>query len=93
MVELGGETLASLRIPPGVAHGFLFSEPSLMAYAVSAYWDPADEIACRWDDPALGIDWPSDRPLLSPRDAAAPPLAEILALVPPYAELARSGAD
>jgi len=36
-----------------------------------AYWDPADETACHWADPALEIPWPATDAALSPRDAAA----------------------
>jgi dTDP-4-dehydrorhamnose 3,5-epimerase len=28
----------------------------------------------RWDDPTLGIDWPTREPILSPKDAALPEL-------------------
>ena len=48
----------SSSIPPGVAHGFYFHEPSLHVYAVEHEWDPADELGCRWDDPELEIAWP-----------------------------------
>jgi dTDP-4-dehydrorhamnose 3,5-epimerase len=60
-----------------VAHGFLFHEPSLHIYAVSHYWDTADELGCRWDDPELGIPWPDAQPLISPRDAGLPPLRQL----------------
>jgi len=80
-VELEGDAPAGLTIPPGVAHGFYFREASLHVYAVSHEWDPDDELGCRWDDPALGIAWPCDRPLLSPRDAALGPLSELQAAV------------
>jgi dTDP-4-dehydrorhamnose 3,5-epimerase len=76
-VELRGDAAAAITIPHGVAHGFLFHEPSLHIYAVSHYWDPADELGCRWDDPALEIAWPEAEPLISPRDAALPSLAEL----------------
>ena len=62
-------------IPPGVGHGFYFSEPSLLIYGVSHYWNPEDEIACRWDAPELGLAWPASSPILSERDAQAPPYA------------------
>jgi dTDP-4-dehydrorhamnose 3,5-epimerase len=40
-------------------------------YAVDRVWDPADELGCRWDDPALGIEWRIERPVrISARDAA-----------------------
>lgn len=76
LVEMRGDSLTALTLPPGVGHGFYFHEPSLHAYAVSHYWDESDELGCRWDDPALGIPWPADSPLLSPRDAALPSLKD-----------------
>ena len=68
-VELSGNAPSGLSIPPGVAHGFYFLEPSLHVYAVSHEWDPDDELGCRWDDPDLGIEWPCRDPVLSERDA------------------------
>jgi dTDP-4-dehydrorhamnose 3,5-epimerase len=76
-VEMTGEEPAGLAIPHGVAHGFYFHEPSLHIYAVSRYWDPSDELGCRWDDPDLGIPWPQPDARLSPRDAALPSLADL----------------
>jgi dTDP-4-dehydrorhamnose 3,5-epimerase len=61
-------------IPPGVAHGFYFPDPSLHLYAVTHEFDPTDELGCTWNDPELGLDWPCAAPLLSPRDQQAPPL-------------------
>jgi len=86
MVELEGNAQATLRIPPGVAHGFYFLEPSLHVYAVSHYWDMADELGCRFDDPALGIAWPNALPMLSERDRNLPPLADILPRIPAFAQ-------
>ena len=78
LLELSAARPAAVEIPPGVAHGFWFPEPSIHVYAVSHYWDAADERGVRWDDPQLAIPWPAGltRPLLSPRDAALPALAE-----------------
>jgi dTDP-4-dehydrorhamnose 3,5-epimerase len=77
LVELAGDQPAGLIIPPGVAHGFYFREPSFHVYAVSHDWDPADELGCRWDDPELEIRWPCSEPLLSERDEALGPLSEL----------------
>jgi len=66
-----------VSIPTGVAHGFYFHEPSVHLYAVSHYWDPADELACHWTDPDLGIPWPAAEPILSERDAAAGTLSQL----------------
>jgi dTDP-4-dehydrorhamnose 3,5-epimerase len=62
-------------IPPGVAHGFYFSEPAMHVYGVSSYWDPEDEIDCRWDCAEFGFSWPTASPVLSPRDQQAPDYA------------------
>ena len=71
IVALDGRQPQSVVTPCGVAHGFYFIEPSMHVYGVSHYWDPADEIACRWDCPELGLRWPVTTPLLSERDAVA----------------------
>jgi dTDP-4-dehydrorhamnose 3,5-epimerase len=80
-VELRADRPACLVVPPGVAHGFYFHEPSLHVYAVDHEWDAADELGCRWDEPGLGIDWPCEQPLLSPRDEALGSLSELRAAV------------
>lgn len=85
LLEVGQDGPAALTVPPGVAHGILAHEPAIFADAVSEYWDPADEIACHWSDPALAIPWPVVGASLSERDAAAPPVAAIRGLIPPYA--------
>ena len=61
----------AVALPPGVAHGFCFTEPATHIYAVSDYWNLDDELGCQWDDSAIGIEWPLSRPLLSGRDAMA----------------------
>lgn len=68
-------------LPPGVAHGFLFERPTTMVYGVSHYWSTEDELGCRWDDPALGIEWPIRDAELSPRDRDAGSLADLQAVV------------
>ena len=68
-----------LLIPEGFAHGFLTLEPDTeVQYKASAPYDPATDRAIRFDDPAIGIDWPTalDQLILSDRDRAAPLLAD-----------------
>jgi dTDP-4-dehydrorhamnose 3,5-epimerase len=84
LIEMRGDPISALTIPPGVAHGFLFHEPSTLLYGVSEYWDPADEIGCHWADPALEIPWPVTAARTSARDAEAPPLSEVLRYIPPF---------
>jgi dTDP-4-dehydrorhamnose 3,5-epimerase len=80
-LELAGEEPAALSIPTGVAHGFYFHAPSIHVYAVSSEWDLADELGCRWDDPALHISWPSSEPIVSDRDQDLGSLSELRAAV------------
>lgn len=79
LVELAPEAAQVAYVPRGVAHGFYFPEPSYHVYGVTHYWDPADELGCRWDDPELAIPWPQIAPALSARDAALPSLGALRA--------------
>ncbi|MFM7718415.1 MAG: dTDP-4-dehydrorhamnose 3,5-epimerase family protein, partial [Actinomycetota bacterium] len=72
------EERVCLLIPPGVAHGFYARSPVLLQYLVDRPYDGGDELGLAWDDPALSLGWPSDRPLLSERDRSNPSLAEAL---------------
>lgn len=92
LVELRRERLGGLTIPWGVAHGFYHREPSIFVLGVSEYFDPEDELGCRWDDPRLGIPWPVSEAQLSRRDEEAPPfgrLVQQLADFPAFCEAAR----
>ena len=48
-------------------------------YFCTAVYNPRCESGIRWDDPALGIQWPADEPQVSAKDAAAGTLADWLA--------------
>jgi dTDP-4-dehydrorhamnose 3,5-epimerase len=68
-------------VPRGCAHGFVvLSESADFFYKCDELDSPADEIAVRWNDPAIGIAWGISARTLSARDAAAPLLAEVPAL-------------
>jgi dTDP-4-dehydrorhamnose 3,5-epimerase len=74
---LSEENAHQLFVPPGFAHGFcVLSEEADVEYKCTALYDPEDEIAILWNDPAIGIRWPIAEPVLSARDRAARPLAE-----------------
>jgi len=66
-----------LFIPPGFAHGFLVvSDAAEFLYKTTDYWYPAHERTLQWNDPALGIAWPSGiEPALAAKDASGVPLA------------------
>ena len=69
-----------LYIPPGFAHGYqTVSELSVVVYKCSDFYSPDDERAVRWRDDERGIRWPIRDAVVSPRDAAAPVLRDLLA--------------
>ena len=77
---LSAENKRMMWVPPGFAHGFLsLEEGTEFVYKCTGFYDPADERALLWSDPAVGIAWPlgdAGTPRVSPRDRAAPVLAE-----------------
>ena len=77
-MELTAENKKQFLIPEGFAHGFLtLSETAVFTYLCTAPYDRESDNSLRWDDPQLAIDWPLAGVSLSPKDAAAPLLAEI----------------
>ncbi len=77
--ELSAVNGAQFYIPAGFAHGFVTLQPdSEIIYKCSDYYAPETEGAVRWDDPAIGIEWPfQGTAILSDKDAAAPMLADV----------------
>lgn len=69
-LTLSGDEPSTVYIPPGVCHGFWFAEPTTYIYGLSTGWSMGEELGCRYDDPALGLNWPATSPILSPRDTA-----------------------
>lgn len=77
-VSLSHENNKQLWIPPGFAHGFFVtSEIAVFAYKCTDYYSPEGECSLRWDDPAVGIDWPKGEKFLSPKDRDASLLGEM----------------
>ena len=72
-VELSAENRKQFWIPPGFAHGFLTLEDGTeFLYKTTTYWHKDSERTIRWDDPAIGVQWPIEGPPnLSGKDAAA----------------------
>jgi dTDP-4-dehydrorhamnose 3,5-epimerase len=78
--ELSESNHHQLFIPPGFGHGFcVLSESALVTYKCTALYEPSSEFSLSYADPELGIRWPVETPLLSPKDAAAPRLGELIA--------------
>lgn len=86
-VELNEDNRRQLWVPRGFAHGFaVLSETADFFYKCDNAYSLKDEVVVRWDDPAIGIAWGIENPSLSPRDAAAPYLAEVKNL-PVYGQI------
>jgi dTDP-4-dehydrorhamnose 3,5-epimerase len=76
--ELSDENALQLYCPEGFAHGFCVTSDSAdVVYKVSTYYDPATEGGFRYDDPAVGIEWPDLDLLPSERDKTAPSLSDL----------------
>jgi dTDP-4-dehydrorhamnose 3,5-epimerase len=78
---LSAESHTMLYVPPGFAHGYYtVSETAQVFYKVTAEYAPDAERGILWNDPAIGIPWPSTEVHLSAQDRANPPLglAEVL---------------
>lgn len=78
-VELSAANKRMFWVPEGFAHGFLTLEDGTdFLYKCTSTYAQQHDRAVKWDDPAIGIDWPLDgiEPLLSGKDQAAPSLAD-----------------
>ncbi len=74
--ELSAENGRVLVVPEGFAHGFLsLTADVVMAYLVSAPYDPMAERGFRFDDPAFAIAWPAAPAIVSEKDLGHPPFS------------------
>jgi dTDP-4-dehydrorhamnose 3,5-epimerase len=69
-VMLSAENKREVWIPEGFAHGFLvISESAEFLYKTTDYYAPEFERSIRWNDPAIGIEWPIEgAPVLAKKD-------------------------
>ena len=77
-VELSEQNGVQLYVPAGFLHGFLaLTDDVIFCYKQSAEYAPGREIAVRFDDPTLGIEWPFSEELrVSPKDLRNPNFSE-----------------
>ena len=75
-IELSFENGKQLWVPAGFAHGFVTLQPDTeICYKCTNYYNADADGGVRWN--SCGIDWPlSGDPMLSPKDEAAPALAD-----------------
>jgi dTDP-4-dehydrorhamnose 3,5-epimerase len=76
--HLSAENKRQVFVPEGFAHGFcVLSQAVDLAYKCTDFYTPGDEYGVLWSDPAMDIQWPVDRPILSARDQQNPELKAI----------------
>lgn len=76
-VELDDQNCRMLYVPEGFAHGFcVTSDDAEVFYKMTGYYSPPNDRAVRWNDPAIGIQWPCANPIISEKDKNAPLLAD-----------------
>ena len=68
---LSAENKRQMWIPQGFAHGFfVLSDAAECLYKTTDYWAPEHERSIAWNDPAIGVEWPTGGKslILSPKD-------------------------
>ncbi|MBC6365471.1 dTDP-4-dehydrorhamnose 3,5-epimerase [Algoriphagus sp. AK58] len=65
-----------LYMPAGFGHGFSVLEDAIFVYRCSNYYHKSSEGGILWSDPALGIDWMVESPIISEKDKVWPTLEE-----------------
>lgn len=79
-VELTGENKKQFWIPEGFAHGFLtLEDDTLFAYKCTNVYSPEHDRGVKYNDPAIGIEWPEiGEFIVSDKDNAQMLLADIV---------------
>ena len=78
-LEVSAEKWNQILVPRGFAHGFVTLVPNTeVVYKVTERYAPEYDRSIRFDDPAIGIDWPVPAAgiTLSDKDRGAPLLAD-----------------
>jgi dTDP-4-dehydrorhamnose 3,5-epimerase len=74
-LELSAENRLMMYVPRGFAHAIMtLTDDAEVLYLVSAFYGPEHERGLRWNDPAIGVEWPFAPVEISAKDAAWPDL-------------------
>ena len=75
-IELGSGSYRALYVPEGFAHGFQTLEDATeVFYEMFNFFQPGHGDGLRWNDPALGIEWPLETVVISDKDRVYPLIA------------------
>jgi dTDP-4-dehydrorhamnose 3,5-epimerase len=68
-IELSAHRPQSLLIPKGLAHGFItLDDSSQVSYLIDEPYNPEAASGIRWNDPAIGVEWPFEPSIVSDQD-------------------------
>jgi len=82
---LSADNFRQMFVPEGFAHGFcVTSAVAEVEYRCTDVYDPGGEGGIRWDDPAVGVEWPLSDPVLSDKDVRHAPLLSDRIDLPDY---------
>jgi dTDP-4-dehydrorhamnose 3,5-epimerase len=71
--ELSAENGRALYVPALFAHGFqTLADDTEVIYQIGQYYSPGSQRGLRFDDPALGIEWPLPVTAIADKDRAWP---------------------
>ncbi len=72
-IELSAQNRCALYVPEMFAHGYLaLSNEAEALYSTSEFYTPGFEQGIRYDDPAVGVQWPIRVKIVSEKDASWP---------------------
>jgi len=71
-IVLSSENKTQLFVPEGFAHGFcVLEDNTIFTYKCTNYYSKENDRSMLWNDPALGIDWEIDHPIISEKNQEA----------------------
>jgi len=72
-IELTADNRKGIFVPEGLPHAYqALTDDAEVIYSTSYEYTPGAERGIRWNDPALGIDWPIEEVIVSDKDANWP---------------------
>jgi dTDP-4-dehydrorhamnose 3,5-epimerase len=79
-LEVSAEEPCQLWAPASFARGFcVLSDWAEIEYLTTGTYNSSAESGIRWNDPAIGVEWPVSEPILSAKDESAQTLSQWLA--------------
>lgn len=77
-IELSQENKRLFWIPEGFAHGFCALTTNVeIEYSMTNEYSPENERSLLWNDPDVGVKWPTQNPIISQKDAAGFPASKL----------------